>query len=299
METNRDEEGEPSSTKTRKKLILLSLLAIITVFACTRFAIERKPGMVLRSDSLPATAKTKAAITAPRKKKKKIYLTFDDGPNKGTRNVLNIVKEEQVPVTFFIVGEHVYGSTSQQAVWDSLQTASQVELCNHSYSHAWHNRFAVFYQYPDSVVKDFQRTADSLQLNNMVVRTPGRNIWRVDSIVYTDIKKSKAAADSLQKAGFTVLGWDLEWHYDAASLKLANNAEELLARVDSVLTNGKTKTPGNLVLLAHDQVYQDAADSLELHQFIRKLKQNPDYDFSFVSHYPAIGKDSLHAQPVQ
>ena len=59
----------------------------------------------------------------PKKKKKKIYLTFDDGPNKGTRKVLQIAQQEQVPVTFFIIGEHVFASTSQHATWDSLKIA--------------------------------------------------------------------------------------------------------------------------------------------------------------------------------
>jgi peptidoglycan/xylan/chitin deacetylase (PgdA/CDA1 family) len=43
-------------------------------------------------------------------KKKKLYLTFDDGPNKGTKNVIDIIKDEDVPVSFFIVGEHVFAS---------------------------------------------------------------------------------------------------------------------------------------------------------------------------------------------
>ena len=76
-----------------------------------------------------------------KKKKKKIYLTFDDGPNKGTQNVLDIVKGENIPVTFFIVGEHVFASVNQNNTWDSLQMAKQVEICNHSYTHALHNKF--------------------------------------------------------------------------------------------------------------------------------------------------------------
>jgi peptidoglycan-N-acetylglucosamine deacetylase len=290
MEKNNDDEGEPS--KTNKYLLRFSLLVIIYFAACGRFATGPATG---HQPAKKAVTVAPVKTPAVKKQKKKIYLTFDDGPNKGTQNVLRIVEQEQIPVSFFIVGEHVYGSAAQQATWDSLQSAPNIELCNHSYSHAWHNKFAVFYQYPDSVVKDFQRTADSLRLNNTIVRTPGRNIWRVDTIVYTDLKKSHAAADSLKEAGFTVMGWDLEWHYDAAQLKLANGADQLLAQVDSVFTKGKTRTPDNLVLLAHDQVYQDAADSLQLHQLIRKLKQRGEYEFAFVSHYPALKKDSLDA----
>jgi hypothetical protein len=33
-----------------------------------------------------------------------------------------------------------------------------------------------------------------------------------------DFKKSKAAVDSLQQAGFAILGWDIEWHYNDKTL---------------------------------------------------------------------------------
>ena len=54
----------------------------------------------------PAALTTKPVVAQvhlkpPVKKKKKIYLTFDDGPNKGTQKVLHIMQEEAVPVTFF------------------------------------------------------------------------------------------------------------------------------------------------------------------------------------------------------
>ena len=141
-------------------------------------------------------------------KKKKLYITFDDGPNKGTRNVLYIVQDEGVPVSFFIVGEHVFASPTQAKLWDSLQIASQIELCNHSYSHA-HSRYESYYAQPDSVVADFKRTHDSLDLNNTIARTPGHNIWRIDTLQFTDLKRSAVAADSLQKAGFKLMGWTL------------------------------------------------------------------------------------------
>lgn len=41
---------------------------------------------------------------------KVIYLTFDDGPGgKNTKQVLDILKEEGVPATFFLIGEQILG----------------------------------------------------------------------------------------------------------------------------------------------------------------------------------------------
>lgn len=277
-----DDEGSTQAPSISTKAVML----MVALFACNK--IEK--GSAIVYDYIPVADSTeKAAAPAPKKKKKKkIYLTFDDGPNKGTRKVLNIVQQEQVPVTFFLIGEHVFASTTQKATWDSLKVIQSIELCNHSYSHAHHNRFDQFYQQPDSVVKDFERCRDSLGLHNNIGRTPGRNIWRVDTLRYTDLRKSAIAADSLQQAGFTILGWDLEWHYDHKTFSLKNTADELIRQIDSLFASNKTRMPEHLVLLAHDQVYEDPDDSSELHLFIRKLKTKDDYELVLTSKYPGV-----------
>jgi hypothetical protein len=181
----------------------------------------------------------------------------------------------------------VYGSKEQAATFDSLAASKYFEIANHSFTHAFKNKFAKFYTVPDSAVKDFMRCADSLHLTANIIRTPGRNIWRTANITSTDISTSISTADSLYKEGFTEVGWDLEWHFND-SLTLKNSSDEMLQQVDSMFVHNKTKTPNHLILLAHDQVYEDAADSAQLHQFIIKLKQKEEYNFEMVSKYPHL-----------
>jgi len=293
------DEGEPSSGFFNYPIPVL--LISILFLSCHESGQKEKPTRpVAVKDTGKQVAKKPPVIAAkPKKKKKKIYLTFDDGPNKGTKNVLDIVQQEEVPVTFFIVGEHVFASPGQNQVWDSLKMAKNIDLCNHSYTHA-HNRYEKFYQQPDSVVKDIQRTNDELMPDNNIVRTPGRNSWRIDSLHFTDIKKSEAAVDSLQKAGFIVFGWDLEWHYDHKTLQVTNTADELMNQIDSMFSKGKTKVKDNLVVLAHDQVYHKSGDSIQLRELIQKLKKKDEYELSLVSNYPGIAKeiiDSLKTAP--
>jgi peptidoglycan-N-acetylglucosamine deacetylase len=295
MESNTTDDGDSESNshlKTYYNYIYnyrIPVLIILYLVACTKPVQEGKVRLKQAPKNKPEKQET-VQVVAPVKKnsdsyrKKKIYLTFDDGPNKGTRNVLDIVKDEQIPVTFFIVGEHVYASVNQNITWDSLLTTQGIDLCSHSYSHA-KNKYERFYQSPDTVVNDFQRAQDSLQFTNNIVRTPGRNMWRMDSIQFTDLKKSKAAVDSLQKAGFIVMGWDLEWHFDK-DLSLMNTADEVIKQIDSVFNNKKTKSTDHLVLLAHDQVYYKSKDSTELRQFIQKLKLKDEYELSLATSYP-------------
>ncbi len=219
--------------------------------------------------------------------KKKIYLTFDDGPNKGTGNVLRAVNDEKVPASFFIVGKHVFDSPAQGKTFRELKADSTIELCNHSYSHA-HNHYTKFYRHPADVIKDFKRNEATLTLTSKVTRMPGRNAWRIDSNNHTDIKASKAAIDSVYNAGFAVMGWDVEWMFDHKTLDLATDTDQLLRQIKNMLEASETKTPGHLVLLAHDQAFQKAADVEKLHFLIRELKKNPVYELELASNYPGV-----------
>lgn len=279
-------DPDPEAAKTASQFVKNTF---ITVFftACHHYKTETTTTVTHTRFTEPEHSNKMVSKPVIKKKTKTIYLSFDDGPNKGTRKMMHIVEEEQVPVTLFIVGEHVYGSKEQTATFDSLIACQYFEIANHSFTHAFHNQYAKFYTVPDSTLKDFVRCADSLHLTANIIRMPGRNIWRTANISSTDNNKSGPAADSLYRNGFTEVGWDLEWHYDAA-LKLTNNSDDLMRQIDSMFTNNRTKTPNHLVLLAHDQVYEDADDSSELHQLIVKLKGKDEYNFEVLSKYPAL-----------
>jgi len=275
-------------TEQTASQILKTGLLTVALSACHSFETEKTSKLLALhfSKQEPALSKTVAPF-AHKKKKKTIYLTFDDGPNKGTRKMMHIVEEEQVQVSLFIIGEHVHGSREQTAVFDSVLKSRFFEIANHSYTHAFHNKYAKFYQVPDSALNDFKRCADSLGLTAKIIRTPGRNIWRTQTVSSTDLKASTAAADSFYAKGYKEVGWDLEWQYDD-DLKLKKTSDEMVTEVDSMFARNRTKTPGHLVILAHDQVYADDGDSSELHRFIRKLKAKNEYDFQTVSNYPGI-----------
>lgn len=62
-----------------------------------------------------------------------IALTFDDGPNRiYTRQVLDILYAEQVPATFFLVGEKVSGN--QNLILEMVASGHEIE--NHTFTHA-------------------------------------------------------------------------------------------------------------------------------------------------------------------
>lgn len=281
------DEGEPGSTPFRNALF--TLIVLLALGACRESHKETHAPPPPPPDTLvKPPAKTDTALV--RKKavvKKKIFLTFDDGPNKGTRNVLQAVKEEQLPVSFFIVGKHVFDSPEQHATWQDLKADSAIELCNHSFTHAL-NRYTKYYEDPTGVVADFKKSQEKLGFNNHVARMPGRNAWRIDSIRVTDIKASRAAIDSVHKAGFDIMGWDIEWTFDHKTLAPDTATALLLRRIRNLLDAGTTHTPGYLVLLAHDQAFQKEEHVQQLVAFLKELKGNEDYEFILASKYPGV-----------
>ena len=113
METSTTSDDDESETHVYYNYIYkyrIPVLIVVYLFACTKPVQEGHVKMKHSPKNNTVKKETVQVVAPPKKKKKKIYLTFDDGPNKGTQNVLDIVKDEKIPVTFFIIGEHVYAS---------------------------------------------------------------------------------------------------------------------------------------------------------------------------------------------
>ncbi|MBK1896367.1 polysaccharide deacetylase family protein [Chryseobacterium paridis] len=220
--------------------------------------------------------------------KRVIYLTFDDGPNRGTENLLKVLRKRNVCATAFLVGKHSYDSNRQKNDMELLKKDPLIELANHSFTHA-HNKYSNFYKNPDAVVHDFDRAKDSLRLHDKIARTPGRNIWRLNNINVTDIKSSTLAADGLKKAGYKVIGWDLEWK-PTNKMVLKGSHEAMLKKVDSIFFNDLEKTSRHLVFLTHDQYLADTDSINELDLFIEKLQKSNRFVFRKISAYPKINE---------
>ena len=288
------DEDEPACLKKVFRFLFLFLPAVLFIsVSCKQPRTEVKKKQPVIDSPVINYQQQKQKVDSIAKVsvlKNKIYLTFDDGPNKGTLNVLNALKEDSVPSSFFIVGRHVSGSPEQTATWEQLQADSAIQLCNHSYSHAL-NQYKKYYRHPGSVVEDFKLNQQQLRFNNNLVRMPGRNAWRIDSIDHTDIKESKASIDSVHQAGFDIMGWDVEWMYDRKTLSLTTDTDLLLRQIQNLLVSGKTRTPDHLVLLVHDQAFRSEASVKKLHYLIQHLKNNPEYVLSLADSYPGIKKD--------
>lgn len=103
--------------------------------------------------------------------KKVAYLTFDDGPSVNTLKILNILKENNIKATFFLIGKNA--EQSPDLVKEEVSEGHVVG--NHTYSHPINymkespDKFAEDVNHADRVIKSILGS----EYNKKLVRFPG------------------------------------------------------------------------------------------------------------------------------
>ena len=98
-----------------------------------------------------------AAITSEPTKvpeKKKVYLTFDDGPGSRTEEILDILKENEIKATFFVTGK---AGDEAEKIYKKIVKGGHT-LGMHSYSHIYDE----IYESKETFSKDFKKLYDYL-----------------------------------------------------------------------------------------------------------------------------------------
>ena len=90
---------------------------------------------------------------------KRAFLTFDDGPSTNTKDILNILKENDIKATFFVLGKQVeiFPETTKRIYGEGHY------LANHGYSHI----YSSIYQTQEQVLIEYN------QCNQIVANTIG------------------------------------------------------------------------------------------------------------------------------
>lgn len=189
---------------------------------------------------------------------REIYLTFDDGIQAGTEEVLQVLKDTGVKGTFFLTGIHVYyfieKSKNRERALNILKDIYEHHvIANHSYSHA-NDSYTSYYSIGlkedndgkrRDVLSDFIKCDQqilqylyeiygALAVGNKSIalarnqtlplaRFPGRNTWYTNNIKSIDSDNNKdtqqEAKELFDKKGYEIYGWDVEWHMDFSFAK--------------------------------------------------------------------------------
>ncbi len=168
---------------------------------------------------------------------KSMYLTFDDGPDgENTEKILDILEENNVKATFFVIGEYVrrYPDITRRIVAEGHAIGIHCDV--HDYGS--------LYQNAESYLDDFEKARQTVQdvtgTTTDLFRFPGGSINAYNKTVYDDIVSEMTAR------GYVYFDWN-------AGLEDALNREvlpERLIEMGVASTLGRNK----IVFLAHDTV---------------------------------------------
>lgn len=201
--------------------------------------------------------------------KKVAYLTFDDGPSNNTHQILDILKQNNIKATFFVLGSQVeiFPETTNRIYNEGHYIA------NHGYSH----KYSEIYQSPEQVLNEFNqcnqivaKTINVPEYNSHLFRFPGGSVGGK----YAELKKQ--AITLLEQNDIL----HIDWNSLTGDSEKVNPTEEYLIDNLQKTTEGKN----SLVILMHDaQAKKITAETLP--KVIEYLQQQ---GYSFESFYDII-----------
>lgn len=169
-----------------------------------------------------------------------VYLTFDDGPvSTITPQILDILKDNEVPATFFCLGEYVNRNKEiTQRAYEEGHT-----IASHTYTH----KKAMFSSL-ETFKTEIAKTADAIE--EAVGEKP--KFFRVPY----GTKLNQSYKDYLEKEGYQTIGWNCESN-DSRSGKIT--PEYVLQSVKDTMKNKKEVT-----VIMHDTYgKQHTVDALQ------------------------------------
>lgn len=222
-------------------------------------------------------------------------LTFDDGPIRATKNILEIVKEENIPVTMFFIGKHI---EDNQAIYKQALFQSNITVANHTYSHA-NNKYRKFYSDPLQVVEDIKKTNQIVSPDNvsktssafLPVRLAGRNVFRLPDIKRDDnmiplIQRETEILgyDGIFQEGYYIYGWDFEWAFESNG-KPVQTPEEIYNSMEKIYEKKLSSKDDKVVLLMHDFMFSDKFDGKNNLTTLIELLKNGGWSFENIENY--------------
>jgi len=160
---------------------------------------------------------------------KVVYITIDDGPYlQNTPHLLEVLKKENVKVTFFDVGKQI----EQFPALLKAEYEQGHSIGNHTYSHDYHS----IYKSPDAFLEDIQKNDDLIfkviGIHPKIIRAPGGT--SCFNIAYYNLIDAN-----------DYMAYD--WNLDTKDTDGRFSVNQLVSNVDKQIGN-KTK----IILLMHD-----------------------------------------------
>jgi cellulose synthase/poly-beta-1,6-N-acetylglucosamine synthase-like glycosyltransferase/peptidoglycan/xylan/chitin deacetylase (PgdA/CDA1 family)/spore germination protein YaaH len=204
-----------------------------------------------------------------------IALTFDDGPDpKWTGPILDILKQENVPATFFVIGKN--GQAYPELVRRMVNEGHEVG--NHTFTHP--NLGEIPGPLTDLEINATQRLIESLTGRSTVLFRPP---YFGDA--EADKPEEVEPAIRAEKLGYLTVGLRI----DPDDWQLPVTADQIISRTIQRARDTNPDTRGQVVLL-HDSGGDRSATIAALPGLIRELRER-GFKFVLVSELAGISRD--------
>ncbi|WP_052339375.1 polysaccharide deacetylase [Gorillibacterium massiliense] len=169
------------------------------------------------------------SASLPSEKQPIVYLTFDDGPDKLTPQVLDILKQADVKATFFMVGEWItrYPDIAKRVVKEGHA------LGNHSYNHVYSQLYSSYGTFIDQIDKTGDAFEKAVGFRPQLLRAPGGTSTNFDAFYYYLV----------DLACYRTFDWNVD---SGDATRRGVPAKEIIANVK------KAKLTDSMVVLMHD-----------------------------------------------
>ena len=190
---------------------------------------------------------------------KTVYLTFDDGPSAVTGQILEVLKKENIPATFFVLGKNAeaYPHLIKKIAEDGHK------IGNHSYSHD----YKLLYKTTDENFLNEVKKTEEIILS-LVDKTSYTRVFRFPGGAFEDYKWPKM--DILIENDYSFIDWNCS-NGDAEGHDIP--PEKLVSK--TIATAGNKSA---VVVLMHD-AGRKITTPLALPDIIRHFREN-GYVFS-------------------
>ena len=193
---------------------------------------------------------------------KRAFLTFDDGPSNVTPTILDVLKQENVPATFFVLGSRV------EAMPEMVKRIYEEGhyIANHGYSHV----YSSIYASPQAVLDEYNKCNEAVR-NAIQVPEYQSHLFRFPGGAsggpYATIKTESIKL--LEENGILHVDWNALTG-DAEKTNLTIEYE--ITRLQQTIAN-----KGSVVILMHDASTKNVTAEA-LPQIIAYLREQ-GYDF--------------------
>ena len=221
------------------KKIIISIIALAILFSSLFFYFHTSLSLAveLTTNSVVDESLKEKVATLTKQEEKIAYLTFDDGPTlKATGKILDILKEENIKATFFVVGKHV--KEHPELVKRAYDEGHYI--ANHGYNHD----NSKLYKSSDSFISEIKNT--DIEIGKAIgVEDYCSHVFRFPNgyMSPNNKAKKKEAAKLLADMNYTYIDWNC---LNNDSVKKYSNSQLLKNLKKS------SKNKGTLVVLMHD-----------------------------------------------